>query len=235
MEYPSDVYQQFERAFPHVHSDHQDLAKACYEGGPLDQRTARLVKLGIALGAQAEGAVRSYARRALREGREEVRRVGLLALTTIGFPHTIAGLRWIEEVVRDRELTREGKASARRDRFERSVAVEFAHGLRRFLAEHPATGCPTMHGARPRRRSRQAGETARGPRPPVTPRLVMTIRKRLRCRSRVQAVLRGGAPDARRGPTAGVRWRTAGGAERCDERRPLDAPRPYTRSWGNPR
>ena len=101
MEYLPDVYQHFERAFPHVHSAHQELAKACYEAGPLDERTARLVKLGIALGAQAEGAVRSHARRALGEGesREEVRHVGLLALTTIGFPHTIAGLGWIEEVI----------------------------------------------------------------------------------------------------------------------------------------
>jgi alkylhydroperoxidase/carboxymuconolactone decarboxylase family protein YurZ len=101
MEYLPDVYQHFEHAFPQVHSVHQDLAKACYEGGPLDERTARLVKLGIAVGAQAEGAVRSHARRALSEGesREEVRHVGLLALTTIGFPHTVAGLSWIEEVI----------------------------------------------------------------------------------------------------------------------------------------
>ena len=48
MEYLPDVYQHFERAFPHVHSAHQELAKACYEGGPLDERAARLVKLGIA-------------------------------------------------------------------------------------------------------------------------------------------------------------------------------------------
>jgi len=96
MEYLPDVYQHFERAFPQVHSAHQDLAKACYEGGPLEERTARLVKLRIALGAQAEGAVRSHARRALSDGEssDQVRHVGLLALTTIGFPHTIAGLSW---------------------------------------------------------------------------------------------------------------------------------------------
>ena len=101
MNYLPDVYQHFERAFPQVHAAHQELARACYEGGPLDERTARLVKLGIAIGAQAEGAVRSHARRALGEGEspEEVRHVGLLALTTIGFPHTIAGLSWIEEVI----------------------------------------------------------------------------------------------------------------------------------------
>jgi alkylhydroperoxidase/carboxymuconolactone decarboxylase family protein YurZ len=48
MEHLPDVYQHFERAFPQIHSAHQDLAKVCYEGGPLDERTARLVKLGIA-------------------------------------------------------------------------------------------------------------------------------------------------------------------------------------------
>jgi len=81
-----------------------ELAKACYEGGPLDAHSARLVKLAIAIGAQAEGAVRSHARRALADDLrpEELRHVGLLALTTIGFPHTVAGLGWIEEVIASR-------------------------------------------------------------------------------------------------------------------------------------
>ncbi len=62
--------------------------KHATRAAPLDKRAARLVKLGIALRAQVEGVVRSHARRALDEGesREEVRHVGLLALTTIGFP-----------------------------------------------------------------------------------------------------------------------------------------------------
>jgi len=99
--YLPDIYQHFERAFPHVHTAHQELARRCYEAGPLEERTARLVKLGIAIGAQAEGAVRSHTRRALAEEMrpEELRHVGLLALTTIGFPHTVAGLGWIEEVI----------------------------------------------------------------------------------------------------------------------------------------
>ena len=67
MSYLPDIYQHFERAFPNVHAAHQELAKACYEGGPLDPRSARLVKLGVAIGAQAEGAVRLHARRALAE------------------------------------------------------------------------------------------------------------------------------------------------------------------------
>ena len=56
MSYLPDIYQHFERAFPNVHAAHQELAKTCYEGGPLDPRSARLVKLGVAIGAQAEGA-----------------------------------------------------------------------------------------------------------------------------------------------------------------------------------
>ena len=53
---PPNIYQHFERAFPKVHAARQELAKACYEGGPRDPRSARLVKLGVAIGAQAEGA-----------------------------------------------------------------------------------------------------------------------------------------------------------------------------------
>jgi 4-carboxymuconolactone decarboxylase len=99
--YLPDIYRHFERAFPNVQAAHQELARSCYEAGPLEERTARLVKLGIAIGAQAEGAVRSHTRRALAEEMhpEELRHVGLLALTTIGFPHTVAGLGWIEEVI----------------------------------------------------------------------------------------------------------------------------------------
>ncbi len=62
MSYLPDIYKHFERAFPTVHAAHQELARRCYEVGPLDERSARLVKLGIAIGAQAEGAVRPLAR-----------------------------------------------------------------------------------------------------------------------------------------------------------------------------
>ncbi len=68
MSYLPDIYKHFERAFPTVHAAHQELARRCYEVGPLDERSARLVKLGIAIGAQAEGTVRSHARRADASG-----------------------------------------------------------------------------------------------------------------------------------------------------------------------
>ena len=103
MPYLPDNYRRFVERYPSVHDAHQRLAEACYDAGPMEERTARLVKLGIAIGAEAEGAVRSHARRALDEGVpiEEVRQVALLALTTAGFPTTTAGLSWIEDVVDD--------------------------------------------------------------------------------------------------------------------------------------
>lgn len=95
------IYQRFAQVYPEVHAAQEALAQTCYAWGPLDDRTARLVKLAVAVGAQAEGAVRSHARRALDEGHspDEIRHVTALSLTTLGFPHTIAAFGWIEEVM----------------------------------------------------------------------------------------------------------------------------------------
>ena len=100
MSYLPDIYKHFDSAFPTVHAAHQELARRCYEVGPLDERSARLVKLGIAIGAQAEGAVRSHARRARRAdasgGAPPCRPT---RPDNDRFPHTVAGLGWIEEVI----------------------------------------------------------------------------------------------------------------------------------------
>jgi 4-carboxymuconolactone decarboxylase len=71
------------------------------QAGPLDDRTQRLVKVALAVGALAEGAVRSNVRKALAAGDSaaEIRHVALLAITTCGFPTAIAGLGWIDEVL----------------------------------------------------------------------------------------------------------------------------------------
>lgn len=60
-----------------------------------------MLKLGVAIGAGSEGAVRSHARKALTEGfsPDEVRHAVLLALTTAGFPQMIAALKWANEVI----------------------------------------------------------------------------------------------------------------------------------------
>lgn len=100
-EYLPDIYMDFRDDYPEVARALDALGAATGEAGPLEERTQRLVKLGIAIGGLAEGAVRSNARKALELGvsAEEIRHVALLAITTSSFPTAIAGLSWIEEVL----------------------------------------------------------------------------------------------------------------------------------------
>jgi len=100
-EYLPSPYREFRANYPGVADTLDQLGRATDEAGPLDERTRRLVHLGIAIGALAEGAVRSNVRKALDAGAsvDEVRHVSLLAITTKGFPAAIAGLAWTEEVL----------------------------------------------------------------------------------------------------------------------------------------
>ena len=101
MGYLPDVYKDFVKQYPEINKSYDGLANACHKAGPLDKKSRRLIKLGIAIGINSEGSVRSHARRALEEGctPEEVRHVVLLSFTTAGFPYMIAAYKWIEEVI----------------------------------------------------------------------------------------------------------------------------------------
>jgi 4-carboxymuconolactone decarboxylase len=94
------IYTEFRSRFPDVTRSLDGLAATVDAAGPLDERTVRLVKLGVAVGAQAEGAVRSNVRKALDAGvsAEEIEQVVLLALTTRGFPAVVAAWGWVREV-----------------------------------------------------------------------------------------------------------------------------------------
>lgn len=95
-----DIYQSFRSDFPAVAQAQDAFARSVAGAGPMDERTRRLVKLGIAVGAVAEGAVRSGARKALDAGASEaeLEQVALLAISTRGFPAAIAALGWVREV-----------------------------------------------------------------------------------------------------------------------------------------
>lgn len=98
---PSSV-QEFEKQFPEVGKAFAALGEACHEnGGPLDERTRRLVKLGIAIASQHEGAVHSATRHALESGvsPQELLHVAILAITTIGWPSAYAGITWVRDVL----------------------------------------------------------------------------------------------------------------------------------------
>ncbi len=100
-DYLPDVFQQFERRFPAVKESFDSLGAAEHEAGPLGEKERRLVKLGIAVGAESEGGVRSHVRKLLGIGasEEEILHTIVLALTTVGFPATNAALGWAEEVL----------------------------------------------------------------------------------------------------------------------------------------
>jgi len=95
------VYTRFRRDYPAVAAALDGLGEAADGAGPLDERTARLVKLGLAIGAASPGAVRSNVRKAAAAGAtpDEIRQVAVLAMTTCGFPAGIAGMGWIDEVL----------------------------------------------------------------------------------------------------------------------------------------
>ena len=100
-DYLPEVYQYFERRFPAVKEAFDALGAAEHDAGPLGERERRLIKLGIAVGGQSEGAVRSHMRKLLGIGvsEAEILHTIVLALTTIGFPATNAALSWAEEVL----------------------------------------------------------------------------------------------------------------------------------------
>ena len=93
-------YTRFLERFPDVGQAYSALGSACKAAGPLDERTAELVKLGISIGAGMSGATRSHTRKALEAGaeRDEIVHAVLMATTTVGFPNMMRGLAWVESV-----------------------------------------------------------------------------------------------------------------------------------------
>jgi 4-carboxymuconolactone decarboxylase len=102
MAYLPVIYKDFQKQFPKIAKAYDALADSCNKQGPLNKKAQRLIKLGIAIGINSEGAVRSHARQALEEGIKpvEIRHAVLMATTTAGFPTMIAAMKWVEEVIK---------------------------------------------------------------------------------------------------------------------------------------
>ena len=96
---PPKTYEAFVTQFPKLAQAWSLIAEAGNDG-PLDAKTARLIKLGIALGAMREGAVHSSARKAKALGitPEEISQVLALAAGTMGMPSVVAGFSWVNDV-----------------------------------------------------------------------------------------------------------------------------------------
>lgn len=85
-------YQQFQKKYPAIAQAYDQLGATVHQAGPLDEKTRALMKLALAVGAQAEGATHAHTARALEAGAppDEIRHVVLLAIPTIGFPRMMA-------------------------------------------------------------------------------------------------------------------------------------------------
>jgi AhpD family alkylhydroperoxidase len=95
------AYRRFAQEQPRLMQAYEQLGDACLGDGPLDRKTAELVKIGLAVGARLEGAVHSHVRRALAAGAtaDEIRHAIRLATTTVGFPTMMACLSWANDVL----------------------------------------------------------------------------------------------------------------------------------------
>jgi 4-carboxymuconolactone decarboxylase len=87
-------------ANPEIAEAFEALGRIVHETGPLSERERRLVKLGIAIGVNTEGAVHSAVRHALDGGctPEDLAHAARLGITTLGWPRTSAAMSWIEDL-----------------------------------------------------------------------------------------------------------------------------------------
>ena len=98
---PPRRYSEFIERFPGLAQAWETLHEAGAIG-PLDERTQRLARLAVAMGALREGAVRSGARKAVAQGLtlEELEQLVPLAASTIGLPAAVACWSWILDAVK---------------------------------------------------------------------------------------------------------------------------------------
>ena len=96
---PPKTYQQFVKRYPQLEKAWEQINEAGREG-PLDEKTARLVKLSIAIGALQEGAVHANVRKALAMEitKEEIEQVVALTAGTLGMPSTVAVFTWVRDI-----------------------------------------------------------------------------------------------------------------------------------------
>jgi len=101
---PPKTHREFTKRFPRL-GEAWELIGVAGREGPLDDRTARLVKLGVAMGAMREGAVHSHVRQALAEGisAKEIDQVVALAAGALGMSSTAAVFTWVRDVTKGRK------------------------------------------------------------------------------------------------------------------------------------
>ena len=101
-ELPEFLQKVIER-YPEIWEKYGELSQTIGSVQGLDERSQKLVKLGIAIGAARQGAVHSHTRKCKRAGfsNAELSHTALLAITTIGWSGAIAALSWITDELQD--------------------------------------------------------------------------------------------------------------------------------------
>jgi alkylhydroperoxidase/carboxymuconolactone decarboxylase family protein YurZ len=91
--------QDFRNRYPDVWKAFNELGDRCHQAGPLDEKTRRLVKIALSIGAGSEGATHSAVRNALRAGvsQEEINHVAALAVSTLGLPAAVRAFTWLND------------------------------------------------------------------------------------------------------------------------------------------
>lgn len=82
-------YAQFKDRFPEILEKNEELGRFIHEhGGPLDEKTRWLIKLGISAAGRHQTGVATHAKRAREAGatQEEIDHALLLVIPTCGFP-----------------------------------------------------------------------------------------------------------------------------------------------------
>jgi 4-carboxymuconolactone decarboxylase len=99
---PPAAFVAFSKRFPKIATAWDLLGEGGAEG-PLDGKTARLVKLGVSIASRSEGATHSAARKARAAGATsaEIYQVVALAASTIGLPGAVAAYTWIRDEIED--------------------------------------------------------------------------------------------------------------------------------------
>ncbi|MBI4409285.1 MAG: carboxymuconolactone decarboxylase family protein [Gemmatimonadetes bacterium] len=96
---PPRTFEQFIARYPKLGRAWDQIAEAGADG-PLDERTQRLIKLAVAVGALRQGAVHANVRKAIamRIPREEIEQVVALAAGTLGLPASVAVYSWMQDL-----------------------------------------------------------------------------------------------------------------------------------------
>lgn len=96
-----EPYLRFQKKYPDIFNAYATLGATIHSESTLSERERALIKLGMAVGAQQEGALHAHVRKALDGGLtpDEIRQVVVLAIPSLGFPAMMAAMTWVDDIL----------------------------------------------------------------------------------------------------------------------------------------